>query len=63
MIALEFVAYHDAKRSFDPELGVNECVYERALDAGVYIYLYPGVGLRRRRRWRLPHARVAAYDR
>ena len=42
MIGVEFVADPETKAPFDPELKVNERVYDRALDRGVYTY--PGSG-------------------
>lgn len=42
LLGVEFVADRETKEPFDPDLGVAERVYKRALDAGVYVY--PGTG-------------------
>ena len=42
LAGIEFVADPDSKEPFDPDLNVAERVYDRALEAGVYVY--PGGG-------------------
>ncbi len=42
MIGIEFVADRETKQPFDPDLNVNERVYEAAFERDVYTY--PGSG-------------------
>lgn len=42
LAGVEFVADRETKEPYDPDLGVAERVYDRALDDGVYVY--PGGG-------------------